>query len=204
MGSVKVRSLILAKNPGAIINGRLQGFGDYATPEQNIPVETPAAPAWELCMTIGDQWGWQPWDTGYKSTHDLIAIFADVVGHGGNLLVDIGPRRTARFRRTGQAGGRDRRVEREAWRGHLRHARGLAQRSLLRAFNVERGQHDALSLCRTALAEARRSRGWTTRSSRWKSWAVDGAEHRVVGKSAGARCRGWCSSTCRKKPRMRG
>ncbi|HRH38497.1 MAG TPA: alpha-L-fucosidase, partial [Flavobacteriales bacterium] len=90
--AAKVRALILEMNPNAIINGRLQGSGDYATPEQNIPVETPKADAWELCMTIGDQWGWQPQDTNYKSTHDLIAIFADVIGHGGNLLLDIGPK----------------------------------------------------------------------------------------------------------------
>ena len=90
--AAKVRAMILEKNPKAIINGRLAGFGDYATPEQNIPIETPNTPAWELCMTIGDQWGWQPQDTNYKSTHDLIAIFADVVGHGGNLLLDIGPK----------------------------------------------------------------------------------------------------------------
>ena len=88
----KVRAMILEKNPKAIINGRLQGYGDYATPEQNIPVETPKTPAWELCMTIGEQWGWQPQDTNYKSTHDLIHIFADVIGHGGNLLLDIGPK----------------------------------------------------------------------------------------------------------------
>ncbi len=90
--AAKVRAMILQKNPAAIINGRLAGFGDYATPEQNIPIETPTTPAWELCMTIGDQWGWQPQDTNYKSTHDLIAIFADVVGHGGNLLLNIGPK----------------------------------------------------------------------------------------------------------------
>jgi alpha-L-fucosidase len=87
-----IRAMILKKNPKAIINGRLQGFGDYATPEQNIPIETPKTPAWELCMTIGSDWGWQPQDTLYKSTHDLIAIFADVIGHGGNLLLDIGPK----------------------------------------------------------------------------------------------------------------
>ncbi len=90
--AAKVRAMILEKNPKAIINGRLQGYGDYATPEQNIPVERPKDPSWELCMTIGDQWGWQPQDTNYKSTHDLIAIFADVIGHGGNLLLDIGPK----------------------------------------------------------------------------------------------------------------
>jgi len=90
--ALKVRRMILEANPDAIINGRLAGHGDYETPEQNIPVETPRYPWWELCLTIGDAWGWQPQDTAYKSTHDLIAIFADVIGHGGNLLLDIGPR----------------------------------------------------------------------------------------------------------------
>ncbi len=93
----KVRRMILKANPRAIINGRLAGFGDYATPEQNIPVETPKAAAWELCMTLGEQWGWQPQDTNYKSTHDLIHIFADVIGHGGNLLLGIGPKEDGTF-----------------------------------------------------------------------------------------------------------
>jgi alpha-L-fucosidase len=95
--AAKVRRMILEKNPRAIINGRLQGYGDYATPEQNIPIETPKAPAWELCMTLGEQWGWQPYDTNYKSTHDLIHIFADVIGHGGNLLLGIGPKEDGTF-----------------------------------------------------------------------------------------------------------
>jgi alpha-L-fucosidase len=95
--AAKVRTMILEKNPKAIINGRLQGYGDYATPEQNIPVETPKTPAWELCMTLGEQWGWQPWDTAYKSTHDLIHIFADVIGHGGDLLLGVGPKEDGTF-----------------------------------------------------------------------------------------------------------
>ncbi|QQR88185.1 MAG: alpha-L-fucosidase [Flavobacteriales bacterium] len=95
--AAKVRAMILEKNPKAIINGRLAGYGDYATPEQNIPVETPKTPAWELCMTLGEQWGWQPQDTNYKSTHDLIHIFADVIGHGGNLLLGIGPKEDGTF-----------------------------------------------------------------------------------------------------------
>ena len=95
--AMKVRQLILKANPRAIINGRLAGFGDYATPEQNIPIETPKAPAWELCMTLGEQWGWQPQDTNYKRTHDLIHILADVIGHGGNLLLGIGPREDGTF-----------------------------------------------------------------------------------------------------------
>jgi alpha-L-fucosidase len=90
--AAKVRRAILDANPGAVINGRLAGYGDYETPEQNVPLETPKFPWWELCMTLGDEWGWQPQDTRFKSTRDLVAIFADVIGHGGNLLLDIGPR----------------------------------------------------------------------------------------------------------------
>lgn len=95
--AMKVRQLILKSNARAIINGRLAGCGDYATPEQNIPVETPKAPAWELCMTLGEQWGWQPQDTNYKSTHEIIHILADVIGHGGNLLLGIGPKEDGTF-----------------------------------------------------------------------------------------------------------
>jgi alpha-L-fucosidase len=88
----KVRSMILADNPSAIINGRLMGYGDYDTPEQNFPVARPAFNWWELCMTTNNSWGYHPSDTAYKTPYEVITIFADVVGNGGNLLLDIGPR----------------------------------------------------------------------------------------------------------------
>ena len=90
--SVKVRNAILAKNPNAIINGRLAGYGDYITPEQNIPVTKPAYNWWELCMTINNNWGFQFRDTNWKKPNEIITLFADVVGNGGNLLLDIGPK----------------------------------------------------------------------------------------------------------------
>jgi len=39
--SEKIRHMILTHNPAAVINGRLHGYGDYATPEQNFPVNLP-------------------------------------------------------------------------------------------------------------------------------------------------------------------
>lgn len=90
--SEKVRSEILSVNPAAIINGRLQGYGDYETPEQNIPVSHPKYMWWELCMTINNNWGYQPQDTAWKTPFEIISIFADVVSNGGNLLLDIGPK----------------------------------------------------------------------------------------------------------------
>ncbi len=88
----KIRHTILASNPSAIINGRLQGYGDYATPEQNFPVTRPPYKWWELCMTINNSWGYQPKDLNWKTPFEIITIFVDAVSNGGNLLLDIGPK----------------------------------------------------------------------------------------------------------------
>ncbi|SDI58610.1 alpha-L-fucosidase [Mucilaginibacter sp. P25] len=87
-----IRQKLLSYNPNAIINGRLQGFGDYDTPEQNFPVSRPNYKWWELCMTINDNWGYQPQDTNFKTPYEIISIFTDAVSYGGNLLLDIGPK----------------------------------------------------------------------------------------------------------------
>lgn len=90
--AAKVRQMLLNKNPEVIINSRLQGYGDYATPEQGLPITPPDADYWELCMTMNDSWGYQHNDHNYKTPWQIIHIFADVVSMGGNLLLDIGPK----------------------------------------------------------------------------------------------------------------
>ncbi|NTS41379.1 alpha-L-fucosidase [Flavisolibacter sp. BT320] len=90
--SSTVRKKILDKKPSAIINGRLQGYGDYDTPEQNFPVTRPAFRWWELCMTTNNNWGYQPQDTAWKTPYEVITIFADVVSNGGNMLLNISPK----------------------------------------------------------------------------------------------------------------
>jgi len=89
--SQKVRNIILSGNPNAIINGRLQGYGDYETPEQNFPVSKPAYNWWELCMTTNDNWGFHH-DNNWKTPYEVITIFVDAVSNGGTLLLDMGPR----------------------------------------------------------------------------------------------------------------
>ncbi len=90
--SSKVRANLLARNPGTIINGRLQGYGDYETPEQNFPVTRPSFKWWELCMTTNNNWGYRKSDTNWKTPYEVISIFVDAVSNGGNLLLDIGPK----------------------------------------------------------------------------------------------------------------
>ncbi len=89
--SQKIRKIITTYNSKAIINGRLQGYGDYDTPEQNFPVTRPKFNWWELCMTSNDSWGYQP-DSAWKTPYEIITIFVDAVSNGGNLLLDMGPR----------------------------------------------------------------------------------------------------------------
>lgn len=79
-------------NKNVIINSRIQGYGDYATPEQGVPVVRPEDKYWELCMTMNDSWGYQHTDSNYKSPYILLRTFVDCLSNGGNLLLDIGPK----------------------------------------------------------------------------------------------------------------
>jgi alpha-L-fucosidase len=88
----EIRQLLLRKNPHTFINSRLQGYGDYATPEQGVPITKPLNDFWELCMTMNNSWGYQPNDTNYKTANQLIRILVDCISMGGNLLLDISPK----------------------------------------------------------------------------------------------------------------
>jgi alpha-L-fucosidase len=43
-------------------------------------------------MTSNDNWGWRPNDTLMKTSNEVIRIFSECLGMGGNLLLDIGPK----------------------------------------------------------------------------------------------------------------
>lgn len=85
-----LRRQLEAWQPNAIFNSRLLEHGDYATPEQGIPIVPPEGP-WEFCVTINDSWGYQAKDQNHKSVRQLVRMFAEVVGMGGNMLLDVGP-----------------------------------------------------------------------------------------------------------------
>lgn len=82
---------ILAVNPRTVLNARMLSRGDYATPEQGVPIQAPDGP-WELCLTVNDSWGYQAQDDQHKSVGRLVRYFAETIGAGGNLLLDVGPR----------------------------------------------------------------------------------------------------------------
>ncbi|WP_072880044.1 alpha-L-fucosidase [Salegentibacter echinorum] len=86
-----LKDSLLARNPDIIVNSRLNQYGDYSTPEQGVPVVRPEGP-WEFCMTMNDNWGYYPSDTNYKPSSQIVRTFAEVIGSGGNLLLNIGPK----------------------------------------------------------------------------------------------------------------
>lgn len=85
-----LREKLQAWQPKAIFNSRLLDHGDYATPEQGIPIVPPEGP-WEFCVTVNDSWGYQGQDHNHKSVRQLVRMFAETIGMGGNMLLDIGP-----------------------------------------------------------------------------------------------------------------
>lgn len=87
---------ILAVNPRTVLNARMLHRGDYATPEQGVPLTPPDGP-WELCLTVNDSWGHQGHDDRHKSVGQLVRYFTETIGAGGNLLLGVGPREDGRI-----------------------------------------------------------------------------------------------------------
>ncbi|MFD1768879.1 alpha-L-fucosidase [Sphingobacterium suaedae] len=88
----KTLEILRRHNPDIIINSRLNHHGDYETPEQGVPVVRPESRYWELCYTMNDSWGFQPFDKHYKTPNMIVRTLIDCISMGGNLLLDIGPK----------------------------------------------------------------------------------------------------------------
>ncbi|MFP4054192.1 MAG: alpha-L-fucosidase [Phycisphaerae bacterium] len=87
----ELRELLHQWCPHVVLNSRMRGHGDYATPEQGLPVRAPEGP-WEFCMTMNNSWGYQVRDEGRdKSLRQLVWYYVECISRGGKLLLDIGP-----------------------------------------------------------------------------------------------------------------
>lgn len=89
--STRIREIIESIQPNCLINHRIgNGKGDYSIVEQKLTNKIDNRP-WEACLTMGRNWGYNQFDTVYKSPEELIRHLADIVSKGGNLLLNIGP-----------------------------------------------------------------------------------------------------------------
>ncbi len=100
--SDEIYDLIRSLQPNTLINDRLfrrqpGSRADYGTPEQFVPATGVRDPSgkpllWESCVTINaDSWGYNKYETRFKSSRELIRMLIDVVSKGGNLLLNVGP-----------------------------------------------------------------------------------------------------------------
>lgn len=85
------REYLHSLNPHVVLNSRMQGYGDYETPEQGIPLYGPEKP-WEFCTTINTSWGYRPSDNDYKTSRQIVRMFCDCLTLGGRMLLDVGPK----------------------------------------------------------------------------------------------------------------
>lgn len=90
--SEELFNMIREIQPDCIINSRIgNGFGDYEVAEQKITPVAVSKP-WEACITMSRNWGYNRYDSFYKSPELLVSHLIDVVSTGGNLLLNIGPK----------------------------------------------------------------------------------------------------------------
>ena len=98
----EVYDFIRNLQPNTLINDRLYerkpgNKADFGTPEQFVPSTGVTDPSgkpvlWESCVTINmDSWGYNKYETEFKTDRDLIRMLIEVVSKGGNLLLNVGP-----------------------------------------------------------------------------------------------------------------
>ena len=86
----ELRAMVKSLQPDILINDRLPQAGDFDTPEQFVPPQPPVR-RWETCMTMNESWGYNPSDSDYKSTRELVHMLCEIAAKGGNLLLNVSP-----------------------------------------------------------------------------------------------------------------
>ncbi len=88
--SAELKALVNRLQPNCLFNNRIgNGYGDFSVSEQTL---TPSSKkAWESCITIGQNWGYNRHDSVWKSPEVLVRHLVEVVANGGNLLLNVGP-----------------------------------------------------------------------------------------------------------------
>lgn len=90
-------------HPDGVVNDRFDVLGvqagtahaDFVTPEYSSSPELPTR-MFEVCRGIGRSFGYNAWETetDYLDPDELVWLFVDIVAHGGNLLLNVGPTAT--------------------------------------------------------------------------------------------------------------
>jgi alpha-L-fucosidase len=88
--SGKMNAMVRRLQPEIIINNRSLLNEDFGTPEERINAEEEGRD-WEACMPFNRSWGYVPCEIDWHSPREVIMMLCTVTGHGGNLLLNVGP-----------------------------------------------------------------------------------------------------------------
>ena len=84
--------------PHILINDRSGPPGDFDTCE-HVFKPSPAGRDWEMCTPVHDLWGYCEHDYNYKTVNQLIFWLVSCAVHGGNFLLNVGPKQNGRVPR---------------------------------------------------------------------------------------------------------
>ena len=88
----KFVDLVYEVQPDCLVDGRAgHGIGDYQSMGDNLIPPARLEGDWETPATLNDTWGFKKNDTNWKTTRGLLHRLVDIVGKGGNYLLNVGP-----------------------------------------------------------------------------------------------------------------
>ncbi|WP_332446070.1 alpha-L-fucosidase [Sphaerochaeta sp.] len=91
--SERIKKLVKRLQPDCLISGRIgNGLGDYMTTGDNFIPSLPYPGPFEVPATINSTWGYNAFDSQWKTPKQLLRSLVKIVSRGGNYLLNIGPR----------------------------------------------------------------------------------------------------------------
>lgn len=90
--SRELKDVVKAFQPECLVNGRIgSGIGDYMTTGDNFIPLLPFPGPFEVPATMNANWGFNEYDSNWKSGGEIIRSLVKIVSRGGNYLLNIGP-----------------------------------------------------------------------------------------------------------------
>jgi alpha-L-fucosidase len=84
--------------PDCVVSGRVgNNMGDYMTTGDNFIPSQSYLGDWEVPATLNDTWGFNKFDTNWKSPDEVLNLLVKINSRGGNYLLNIGPDGTGRI-----------------------------------------------------------------------------------------------------------
>ena len=84
--------LVKSIQPDCLLSGRTGNhMGDYMTTGDNFIPRLPYDGDWEIPGTVNDTWGFNKYDTNWKSPDAILQLLLKIISRGGNYLLNVGP-----------------------------------------------------------------------------------------------------------------